>query len=168
MILMTVGTQLPFDRLVKSMDMIAPELGEKVFAQIGVGKYLPKNFEYCRLVTPRELDEKFESADRIVSHAGTGSLLTARRYNKPIILFPRRASLGEHRNEHQLATCKHLELVDRVSIAYTEDELYALLRTPNSLRSEQDKLPRPSPSSVLGRSISQYIKDLSPPNNTRR
>ena len=160
MILLTVGTQLPFDRLVKSMDLIAPELGEEVFAQIGVGEYLPKHFDYCRLVTPRELSEKFEAADRIVSHAGTGSLLTARRYNKPIILFPRRASLGEHRNEHQLATCKQLELVEGVSVAYTEEELCALLKIENTVGSKIDKTSPLGLGSALGRSISQYIKGI--------
>lgn len=156
MILLTVGTQLPFDRLVQIMDTIAPELPDTIFAQIGQGEYIPRNFEYCRMALPEELAEKFGSASRIVSHAGTGSVLTARRYRKPIILFPRRASLGEHRNEHQLATCKQLNGAPGLSVAYDEAELRSLLSVaavpvaagPISLGA----------GSKLGRGIADYIR----------
>ncbi|MGO7205561.1 glucuronosyltransferase, partial [Rhizobium ruizarguesonis] len=43
MILVTVGTQLPFDRLVKAVDTFATELSKPVLAQIGRGSYTPQN-----------------------------------------------------------------------------------------------------------------------------
>lgn len=158
MILLTVGTQLPFDRLVQIMDAIAPDLPEEVYAQIGKGNYLPRNFGYCRMARPEELAEKFRTARQIVSHAGTGSLLTARRYRKPIILFPRRAALGEHRNDHQLATCHHLDGAPGLSVAYDEAELLSLLSA--RAQASLSDLNAEGVGSELGRGIANYIKGL--------
>jgi UDP-N-acetylglucosamine transferase subunit ALG13 len=157
-ILLTVGTQLPFDRLVQIMDTIAPDLSETIFAQIGHGQYIPRNFEFCRMALPEELAEKFASASRIVSHAGTGSVLTARRYHKPIILFPRRASLGEHRNDHQLATCQQLDGAPGLSVAYDETELRNLLSTDlAAIAAEPTSI---GAGSKLGRGIANYIRRI--------
>lgn len=157
MILLTVGTQLPFDRLVRIMDQIAPQIPDEIFAQIGKGDYIPNNFGYCRMARPDELAEKFRTASRIVSHAGTGSLLTARRYHKPIILFPRRASLGEHRNEHQLATCQQLDGAPGLSVAYDEGSLLSLL-SGGVLASPSQQSPA-GKGSDLGRAIAGYIRN---------
>jgi len=157
-ILLTVGTQLPFDRLVQIMDEIAPKISEPIFAQVGKGEYIPKNFEYCRMAPPDEMAERFGSASRIVSHAGTGSLLTARRYRKPIILFPRRASLGEHRNDHQLATCQQMNGAPGLSVAYDEAELWNTLRSGSDLVADE---PASLPAgSMLGRGIADYIRRI--------
>lgn len=127
MIFVTVGTQLPFDRLIALTDEAAPSLSRPVFAQIGVCTYTPRNVEYSARLTPLEFDRLFSQADMIVSHAGIGTVLTAQKYRKPIVLFPRRAALGEHRNDHQLATVNALEGRSGIYIARTEDELRTLL-----------------------------------------
>jgi len=157
LILLTVGTQLPFDRLVQIMDTIAPELPDTIFAQIGQGEYAPRNFEYCRMAPPDELAAKFRSASRIVSHAGTGSLLNARRYHKPIILFPRLASLGEHRNEHQLATCQQLNGMPGLTVAYNELDLRSLLTGTTAPATPELTF---QPGSKLGREIATYIHQV--------
>lgn len=130
MILVTVGTQLPFERLTRTMDDIAPDMEELIFAQIGNSAYVPKNFEYCVTMPPTIFESKFKQASRIVSHAGIGSILTAKRYGKPIIIFPRRASAGEHRNDHQLATCAQLENRPGIFVAYDESALRKLVLEP--------------------------------------
>ncbi|MDB5525900.1 MAG: glycosyltransferase family 28 protein [Rhizobium sp.] len=127
MILVTVGTQLPFERLIQAIDEFATKLPEPVFAQIGRSSYRPKNIEFCETMVPRLFETKFQQASRIVSHAGTGSVLTAKRYGKPIILFPRRADAGEHRNDHQLATCEQLEGRPGIFVAYDIPRLEHLL-----------------------------------------
>lgn len=158
MILLTVGTQLPFDRLVRIMDEIAPELPDEIYAQIGKGDYIPSNFGYCRMARPDELAERFKTASRIVSHAGTGSLLTARRYRKPIILFPRRAALGEHRNDHQLATCQQLDGAPGLSVAYDEPRLLQLLS--DRVNTSLSEPTSGGIGSALGRGIADYIRGL--------
>ncbi len=127
MILVTVGTQLPFDRLIQIMDELAPTLGQPVFAQIGTSSYRPANVDYSETIDPRDFDQRFRSASVIVAHAGIGTVLTAQRHGKPIILFPRRAALGEHRNDHQLATCAQLKGRPGIYVANDKAELAALL-----------------------------------------
>lgn len=130
MILVTVGTQLPFDRLVKALDDIAADLSIPVFAQIGKGEYKPRNFEWVEAIAPLEMDGLISRTSLIVSHAGTGTVLTAKRFKKPIILFPRRAAFGEHRNDHQLATAGQLDGRPGIRVAYTETELGELIAHP--------------------------------------
>ena len=59
----------------------------------------------------------------MISHAGMGSIITALELGKRIIVMPRRANLGEHRNDHQLATAKRLSEQGRIMVAFTEQEL---------------------------------------------
>lgn len=127
MILLTVGMQLGFDRLVASMDAITPSLGQPVIAQTGIGTYPPQHMQAQHAFSPEEFEALAAQADLIVAHAGIGSVLTARRHNIPIVLVPRRVDLGEHRNDHQLATAAQLRGREMIFVADTEDDLpYAI------------------------------------------
>jgi len=106
---------------------MAQGLNEPVVAQIGAGAYIPKHMVWHISMLPGEFDAQLSAARLVVAHAGTGSILAAQRHGKPIILFPRRASLGEHRNEHQLATCAQLKGKDGIYVAETLDVLASLL-----------------------------------------
>ena len=101
MILVTTGTQLPFDRLIMAIDELAPSLNEPVFAQIGVSGYRPRNIEWTAKLHPAQFDERMRAASLVVSHAGIGTILRAKRYGKPIILFPRQVIHGDF-NPHNL------------------------------------------------------------------
>lgn len=127
MIFLTVGTQLPFDRLTAAVDRLAPLLRQDVFAQIGRATYVPRNFPAAINMAPPEFEQRFAAAGLIVAHAGIGTVLKAQQHGKPLILFPRRAAHGEHRNDHQLATCAQLRGKPGVYIADTEAELEGLL-----------------------------------------
>lgn len=139
MILLTVGTQLPFDRLVRLMDALAPALSAPVIAQIGAGKYRPINMECRTFIDPIELEAMLASCTLIVSHAGIGAVVMAQRHLKPLILFPRLASLVEHRNDHQVATVRALEGRDGLYVANTDEDLARLVHaqlSPPALTTE--------------------------------
>lgn len=139
MILLTLGTQLPFDRLVKALDDIAPTLGQPIFGQIGRSSYRPRHFEWADSMAPKAFDEKFQSASLIVSHAGIGTILTAQKHGKPIVLFPREAKYGEHRNDHQLATVSQLQGRSGIFTARDSEELFnAIKNTPTIVESNSD------------------------------
>jgi UDP-N-acetylglucosamine transferase subunit ALG13 len=140
MILVTIGTQLPFDRLVEMMDNIAPSLSVPVFAQIGKAQYQPKNIEWKNSINPKEFETLFSKATVIVSHAGMGTVLTAQKLGKPIIIFPRRAALGEHRNDHQMATTAQMKDRPGVYAAYDEADLQRLLHSDLRAASPEDNL----------------------------
>jgi len=124
MIFVTVGTELPFDRLVGVVDEWAGRTGRAdVFAQIGDSYKSPLNIRYKTFIEPADFARHFTEADVIVSHAGMGTILSALQFQKPIVVMPRRAALQEHRNEHQLATARRLAALGKVTVALDEAEL---------------------------------------------
>lgn len=131
MIFLTLGTQLPFNRLVESVDKIAPALDEPVFGQIGRGSYSPINFEYIESLNPPDFNARFEAARVIIGHAGIGTVLAGFKLQKPLILMARRASLGEHRNDHQIATAAQISRFRGVYIAESSEDIYKILTRTN-------------------------------------
>lgn len=131
MIFVVTGTQLPFDRLIRMLDEIAPQLDEEIVAQVNGSGYLPRHINTIDMLPPDEFDRLFSSARLIVAHAGIGTIITAMQQQKPVIIFPRIAALGEHRNEHQLATAEKMKEAGWVYVANTKEELSELLQTPD-------------------------------------
>jgi UDP-N-acetylglucosamine transferase subunit ALG13 len=128
MIFVTVGSDIPFDRLVRAVDRWAGERGRKdVFAQIGRGGWVPGDIPSTELLEPLEFKQRLLAARIVVAHAGMGTILSALQLSKPILVMPRRGPLGETRNDHQLATARHLLELDRVHVAFDEHELAAAL-----------------------------------------
>lgn len=135
MIFITVGAQMPFDRMISIVDQWAGKCEEECFAQIGQAAYTPKHFEYAEGLSQSEYDQRIKSARLIVAHAGMGSILTAMRYGKPVLIFPRRGDLKETRNDHQVATVRHFRDVAGVYVAETEEELLSQLDALNDCES---------------------------------
>jgi UDP-N-acetylglucosamine transferase subunit ALG13 len=127
MILVTVGTQLPFPRFVSAIDSWNYKSKKTIFAQVGEDDNKYHNMNYVKFLPIEEFDQIISETTVIVSHAGMGSILTALKYNKPIILFPRNALLGEHRNDHQLATLRAFQNTPGVYVAFDESGLFDLL-----------------------------------------
>ena len=128
MILVTVGAQMPFDRLVRAVDSWAGAAGRRdVFAQIGTTTLRPRNVEWTSFLTPTEFRARVESASLLVAHAGMGSILTALELGRPILVMPRRGDLLETRNDHQIATARRFAEQGRVSVAMDEHELVGKL-----------------------------------------
>jgi exopolysaccharide biosynthesis glucuronosyltransferase PssE len=111
-IFLTVGTQLPFDRLVKAVDAWAAHHPEQpIFGQIadpGPAGFRPKNIDWVADLDPAEFEARFRAASHIVGHAGMGTIIGALGAGKPLLVMPRRAHLGEQRNDHQFATVQRL------------------------------------------------------------
>lgn len=133
MILVTTGTQLPFDRMVQTVDSWAKHSDVEVYGQIGSGDYRPENFEFCDFLTPLEYSDAFDRASVLVAHAGMGSIITAMEKEIPVIIMPRQFSLGEHRNDHQLSTAKRFDGSPGVYVAWDESNLLRLLDRCQSL-----------------------------------
>jgi len=129
-ILVTVGSQLPFDRLVKAVDAWAGQHpDELVVAQIGKTAYAPVHMQWQSFLSPSEFKRRCKSAHLIVAHAGTGSILTAMQMGKPILVMPRRRELRETRNDHQIGTAKRFGQFRGAEAAFDERQLIAKLNT---------------------------------------
>lgn len=128
MIFVTIGTMLPFDRMVRAMDAwAAAHPSEEVFAQTGNGSYEPHHMRWARLLGVDEFATVIEKCSLVVAHAGTGSFFLAAEKMKPIVMFPRRATFREHTTDHQVHTARWLREKPGVYVAMTEDDLgYAI------------------------------------------
>lgn len=137
LIFVVTGTQLPFPRLIGAMDALAPVLNEPVIAQVGPDTTPRAHIETHAKLPPAQFEALFGEARIVVAHAGVGSILSAKRLRRPLIVVPRRFDLNEHRNDHQQATAKELEGMTGIRIAWDLDMLPDLLR--------QDHIPPPDP-----------------------
>ncbi len=137
MIFLTVGTQLPFDRMVKVVDEFAQTSVLEFKAQIGNSSYQCQHMQAQDFYPPDELNQIFLDAEVIVSHAGMGSIINALKLKKPIVIFPRLSKFGEHRNDHQVDTLESFAKIQGVHVANNEEELREVLSRLGSLESPQ-------------------------------
>jgi UDP-N-acetylglucosamine transferase subunit ALG13 len=138
LIFVTVGSQGPFDRLIRGVDEWSASRGRSdVFAQIGRAKYIPAHIRFTDFVDPLEFARRIEEAQLVVAHAGIGSIISALESAKPIVVMPRRAQFREQRNDHQVATAKHFEAKEQVMVAYEEQSLAQKLDYALTLRNTE-------------------------------
>jgi UDP-N-acetylglucosamine transferase subunit ALG13 len=118
----TVGTcEFPFDRLLRALDRLP--CTELVVAQTGVSEYRPRqavstDFMPCELVAGY-----MREARTIVTHAGVGSIQMARACGKRPIVVARRADLGEHVDDHQVAFARRLAAAGLITLVEDPEDL---------------------------------------------
>lgn len=152
MIFVTTGTQEPFDRLLHIVSTFAATVDTQIVIQAKTNKKFPTNVVVHEFLSPKEFDSYFNSANFIISHAGMGTIISALYKSKPLVIFPRIASLGEHRNEHQMATAKKINEQGLVHVAFSEEELLLLLQ-------EMAKQERSQPLHTIGAYASDKLVD---------
>lgn len=124
MIFLTVGHQSPFDRLVECVDRwAAANPQHEVIAQIGSGRYVPQNLTWTRWLSPDEFESRLDECLAVVAHAGTGTILQVLLKQKPLLVLPRLADLGETRNDHQIGTARHFAEEGYLMAAHDEATL---------------------------------------------
>lgn len=160
---LTVGSQLPFDRLAAAMDTWVAERdvpSSQVFGQIGplrAGNHRPSAFPWTQLMDPKAFNTRFAQASHIVAHAGMGTIISALVTGRPIVLLPRRGALRETRNDHQLATVRHFRDRPGVWVAESEDELPEMidemLGSAEVIRGRANMLADPDLTSAIRQAI---------------
>jgi UDP-N-acetylglucosamine transferase subunit ALG13 len=151
----TVGTQLPFPRLIDALNRLAPDLAEEVVAQVGRSKGDWPALDIRRSLTPQDFEALFTSARVVVAHAGIGTILSAKRWQKPLVIVPRRHAMGEHRNDHQLATARQVDSMPGIHVAWDADDLRRLLSAPDLPPASE--VASPSHAALIGR-LRQFIE----------
>lgn len=131
----SVGSMLPFDRLVQAVDeWAAQNPQEDVYIQIGGGAYRPIHAPFARVMPMSEYRHRLATCDLFVAHMGMGSILQALEECKQMLLLPRRAALGEHTTDHQLHTAARLGHLPGMRIVddtgALRREMSALLKAP--------------------------------------
>ena len=138
MIFLTVGTQFPFDRLVKAVDNIFGQglINEEIFAQIGETSYKPHNFESAASLEKKVFDMYFKKATSVISHAGMGTITMALDNHKPLLVMPRLKKYGEVVNDHQAAIARKFEELEHILVAYDVEDL------PDGIRKLKNFIPK--------------------------
>ena len=138
MIFLTVGTQFPFDRLVKSVDQAfdGKLINEEIFAQIGETSYKPLNFESVVSLEKNVFDKRLREASSVIGHAGMGTITMALKNHKPLLVMPRLKRYREHVNDHQVATARKFEELGHILAVYDAKDL------PNGIRKLKNFVPR--------------------------
>lgn len=112
MTLVILGTQdKVFPRLLEAIEKQI-ELGNlkgEVVVQAGSTKFESKYMKIFDLIPMKQFDELLSKSDLIITHGGVGTILSALRKDKKVIVVPRLAKYQEHENDHQL------EIVDSFS-----------------------------------------------------
>lgn len=125
MIFLTVGTQFPFDRLVRAVDDLAGRgaISEEVFAQIGDSTYKPRNFEAATSLDKHVFDRRFIEASAVISHAGMGTIAMSLDHGKSLLAMPRCHKYGEVVNDHQVMLATRFAAFGHILVARDETEL---------------------------------------------
>ncbi|MCU0855455.1 MAG: glycosyltransferase family 28 protein [Rhodobacteraceae bacterium] len=128
MIFATVGTQLPFDRLLAGLDSWAAlNPGIPILAQSGRTARMFQHISTVRDLDQTAFRDRFAEARLVVAHAGMGTILSATELGKPVILMPRLARFGEHRNDHQRDTAAEMARLSNVTVVEDGEALHAAL-----------------------------------------
>lgn len=104
MIFITLGSQkFQFNRLLKKVDELVEKglITSEVFAQKGYSDYEPKNFECKDFLDRSEFSNLMGKAELVITHGGTGAIVTALKSGKRVIGIPRLCKYKEHVDDHQ-------------------------------------------------------------------
>lgn len=139
MIFVSVGSEnFPFDRLLKELDRLIENglIKDKVWAQIGCATYRPQYYEYSSFISFEEMKVRIKTSDMLIMHAGVGSTLLCFSLKKIPIIVPRKVSLREHLDDHQVEFAQKLKSARRACVALEMHEMEEIIMNYDALIAE--------------------------------
>lgn len=131
MILVLIGThELPFTRLLNEVEKLKLNGGveEDIVVQNGHTPYESDVLTLKPFVSYQEMNELYDRARLIITHAGTGSVITGLKKGKKVIAAPRLKKYGEHNDDHQLELMQAFEEAGHILSWNDGDSLLDLLK----------------------------------------
>lgn len=131
MIFIATGSQkFQFNRLLEKVDNLIQNkvITEPVIAQIGSSTYVPKHFEYHKYISPSQLDNLLSTCDLLLTHGGTGIIISALKKGKKVIGIPRLKKYGEHVDDHQIQLLQEFEKEGLLEACLDIDQLPAIIK----------------------------------------
>lgn len=126
MILVTLGTQK--EQFTRLLDYIEKSnIKDKIIVQAGHTKYKSNKMEIFDFIPYDKMDKYIDEADVIITHSGTGSVLTPLKKGKKVIVCARLSKYEEHVDDHQvelLEVFKEEGYVLELSETNNIDEVY--------------------------------------------
>lgn len=100
MILVTLGTQKQqFTRLLDYIENAS--IDDEIIVQAGFTKYHSSKMKIFDFIDYDKMNQYLDKADLIITHAGTGSIVSALQKNKKVIACARKSEYQEHVDNHQ-------------------------------------------------------------------
>ena len=156
MIFVTLGSQkFQFNRLLKKIDELIENNGikEEVFAQIGYSDYKPLNYKYKEFLDREEFKNIMKSCHIVITHGGTGAIITAVKKGKKIIAVPRIAKYGEHVDDHQIQIITQFDEMNIINACLNVEKLSDEIKSIDEIEFDTYK----SNTSVIIESIKYFI-----------
>ena len=113
------------------MDGVAAKGGpdDSFFAQTGFSDYQPAHVSCQPFLTKEEFEGHIRACDLLIVHGGVGTIITALKYQKKIIVIPRLGKYGEHVDDHQTQIAESFEQQNLVLCYREGDDLLSLAKT---------------------------------------
>lgn len=159
MIFVTLGSQkFQFDRLLKKLDELLEngQITDAVFAQIGYSNYRPQHFEYEQFLNREEFAHRMEECDIVLTHGGTGAIVSAVKKGKKVIAVARLSKYGEHVDDHQIQILRQFEEMNLILPCYEIEKLGQKLKEVESMKFEQYQ----SNTQRIIQSIEEFIEGI--------
>lgn len=153
MILVLLGTfHIEFHRPLLALQKLCEEgkLSEQIIVQSGYTQFTSPFFEIRPFLSPDALDELYDSASLIITHAGTGSIIKALKKNKKVIAIARLFKNGEHIDDHQLEILNEFASSGYILPWHENDSIEQLL--------DEIKYFEPKPYISKKRNIIEFLK----------
>lgn len=110
MIFVTVGTQKQqFVRLLDLLENSKELLNDEIVVQAGHTEYESSKMKLIDFISYEEMEKYVDDSEFVICHGGVGSIFTALKRGKKVLVVPRLSKYKEHINDHQLEICEQLE-----------------------------------------------------------
>jgi UDP-N-acetylglucosamine transferase subunit ALG13 len=141
LIFVTLGTHhQPFQRLLAALTQFN---AEELVVQYGPGSP-PAGVRRAEAYMPfDEMLRNFADADGVITHAGVGSIICAKRAGHVPLVVPRHHALGEHVDDHQAELTRRLEERGAVVAAWDIGNLRELVAVAVARRQPAGEMPEP-------------------------
>lgn len=163
MIFVTVGThEQSFERLIKEIDELKGNgtIKEDVFIQTGFTDYIPKNCEWSKLLSFKDMEKKVSDARIVITHGGPASFIAPLQKSKIPIVVPRQFEFAEHVNNHQVDFAKQVEKRNKnIIVVYDIKDLKGKILNYDKIIKKM-KLNNVSNNSLFCKKIEQEISNI--------
>lgn len=150
MIFVTVGThQQPFLRLIEALASLGPV---DLVVQHGHSPAPRGVREAVPFLSFADVLDRLRDAEAVVTHAGVGSILLARRLGHTPVAVPRLRRHGEHVDDHQVELTSALAELKVVIPVWNVDELWAAIAAVPPMAA-----PRPLEATAFQRAVREAL-----------
>ena len=80
------------------------------------------------LFISHDIDEIMDKCDKVITHGGTGAIISAVKKGKKVIAIPRLSKFDEHVDDHQLQIVKQFKNMNFINYVKNEYELGEIIK----------------------------------------